>query len=241
MAQESFGRSKVTGLGQYLRKLTYRQIKEQNTQQRTGCTPAPRWSAPWSRPNHRTTPRGTPERASDHTRRRLPLSTLSPQIPPREDSGGRLRFPSAGQRPFLPFFPLAMAHSEREEAGKKKKANEREQVGRAARTSGLFKEAGRRPFTSYPLTEQSQEFNSDSNRLEMCQASGAASRNTTPDGIKVNRSGRVLHLSVVSSYYFRTTRWTSFTEQTIVGHTHWVYRPDSTGFSEEVRPTTYTQ
>jgi Na+-transporting NADH:ubiquinone oxidoreductase subunit NqrA len=113
-----------------------------------------------------------------------------------------------------------MAYSEGEEARKKKKANEREQVGRTAKASGLFKGARRRPFTSYPLTEQSQEFNSDSNLLEMSQAPGAASHNTTPDGIKVNHSDGVLHLSIVSSYYFRTTRWTSFTGQTPIGHTH---------------------
>jgi hypothetical protein len=75
----------------------------------------------------------------------------------------------------------------------------------------------------------------------MSQAPGAASHNTPPDGIKVNRSDGVLHLSVVSSYYFKTTRWTSFTGQTPIGHTHWVYRPDSLRFSEEVRPATYTQ
>jgi hypothetical protein len=53
--------------------------------------------------------------------------------------GGRLRLPSAGRRPFLPFFPPAMVHSEGEEAGKKKKANEREQVGREARRAGYLK------------------------------------------------------------------------------------------------------
>jgi hypothetical protein len=111
-----------------------------------------------------------------------------------------------------------MAHSEGEEARKKEKANEREQIGRAAKASGLFKGGGRRPFTSYPLTKQSQEFNSDSNLLEMSQAPSAASHNTTLDGIKINRSDGVLHLSVISSYYFRTTRWTSFTRQTPVGH-----------------------
>jgi hypothetical protein len=132
-----------------------------------------------------------------------------------------------------------LAHS-KGEAGKKK-VNEQEQVGRAAKATGLFKEARRRLFTSYPLTERSQEFNSDSNRLEMSLASGAATRNTAPDGIKVNRSGRVLHLSIISSYYFRTTRWTSFTEQTSIGHTHWVYHPDSSRFSEAMRPATYTQ
>jgi hypothetical protein len=134
-----------------------------------------------------------------------------------------------------------MAHSEGEEVRKKKKANERQQVGRAAKASGPFKGSRRRPFASYPLTEQSQEFNSNSNCLEMSQAYGATSYNTTPDGIKVNRSGRVLHLSNVSSYYFRTTRWTSFTGQTPIGHTHWVYRLDSSRFSKAVRPATYTQ
>jgi hypothetical protein len=39
----------------------------------------------------------------------------------------------------LLFFLAAMAHSEGEEARKKKKANEREQVGRAAKASELFK------------------------------------------------------------------------------------------------------
>jgi hypothetical protein len=35
-----------------------------------------------------------------------------------------------------------MAHSEGEEAGKKKKASEQEQVGKAARVSGLLKRLG---------------------------------------------------------------------------------------------------
>jgi hypothetical protein len=67
---------------------------------------------------------------------------------------------------------------------KKEKASKHEQVEKAARVSGLFKEARRRPSTSYPLTKQSQEFNSNSNHLEMSQASGAVSRNMATDGIK---------------------------------------------------------
>jgi hypothetical protein len=74
-----------------------------------------------------------------------------------------------------------MVHAEGGEVKKKEKTSEQERVEKAA---GLFKEAGRRPSISYTLTEQSQDFNSNSNRLEMSQASGAASRNTTPDGIK---------------------------------------------------------
>jgi hypothetical protein len=77
-----------------------------------------------------------------------------------------------------------MVHSEGGEAKKKEKASKQERVKKAASTSGLFKEAGRRLSTSYPHTEQSQEFNSNSNRLEMSQASGTASRNTTLDEIK---------------------------------------------------------
>jgi hypothetical protein len=67
---------------------------------------------------------------------------------------------------------------------KKEKASEQERVDKAAEASGLFKEAGRQPSTSYPLTEQSQEFNSNSNRLDMSQASDTASCNMAPDGIK---------------------------------------------------------
>jgi hypothetical protein len=77
--------------------------------------------------------------------------------------------------------------------------------GGVAKASELFKGAERRPFTSYSLIEQSQEFNGDSNLLEMSQVRGAASHNTAPDGIKVHHSNGVLHLSVVSSYYFRIT------------------------------------
>jgi hypothetical protein len=55
---------------------------------RTGCTPALWQTTPWSRPNHQTTPRGTPERGNDHTWRRLPPGTLSLQSPPREDLWG---------------------------------------------------------------------------------------------------------------------------------------------------------
>jgi hypothetical protein len=114
-------------------------------------------------------------------------------------------------------------------------------VGRATKASELFKGASRWLFTSYPLTEQSQEFNSISSLQQMSQAPATVSHNTTPYGIKVNRSDGVLHLPVISSYYFRTTRWTSFTGQTPIGHTLWVYRPDSLRFSEAVRPATYTQ
>jgi hypothetical protein len=128
---------------------------------------------------------GTLERRKDHTRRRLPPSTLSPQSPPREDLGGASATQQLGGALSCLFFPPAMAHSEGEEA-RKKKANEREQVGRAAKASGLFKGAERRSFTPYPLTGQSQEFNSDSNLLEMSDAPGFASHNTAPGGIKVN-------------------------------------------------------
>jgi hypothetical protein len=57
-----------------------------------------------------------------------------------------------------------MVRAEGGEVKKKEKTSEQERVEKAA---GLFKEVGRRPSTSYPLTKQSQDFNSNSNRLEM--------------------------------------------------------------------------
>jgi hypothetical protein len=72
---------------------------------------------------------------------------------------GRLRFPSVGRHPFLPFLLPVMVRTEGGEVKKKEKASEQERVEKAAGASRLFKEAGRRPSTSYPLTEQSQEFN----------------------------------------------------------------------------------
>jgi hypothetical protein len=75
----------------------------------------------------------------------------------------------------------------------------------------------------------------------MSQASGVVSHNTAMDGIKVNRSYAALHLPVASGYYFRTTRLTSFTGQTPIGRTHWLYHLDSLRFSEVVRLATYTQ
>jgi hypothetical protein len=97
-----------------------------------------------------------------------------------------LVFPVDRAVPFLLPFPLAITLLEGEEA-RKKKATEREQERRETKASRLFKGAGRRQFTSYPLIEQSQEFNSGSSLQEMSQAPGAISHNTTPDGIKVNR------------------------------------------------------
>jgi hypothetical protein len=49
-------------------------------------------------------PRGMPEQANDHTRRRLPPSTSSPQSPLREDSGA-LALPVSRAAPFLALLP----------------------------------------------------------------------------------------------------------------------------------------
>jgi hypothetical protein len=149
--------------------------------------------------------------------------------------GGRLRFPSTERRPLLFPFPPAIVLLGEEE-GEKMRTTKEEQVRRATGVSGLFKGVGRRLFVSRPFTKQSQDFNSSSSLQEMGQASGTVSHNTTLDGIKVNRSSTTLHLPVASGYYFRTTRWTSFTGQTPIGYTHWVYHLDFSRFSKAARP-----
>jgi hypothetical protein len=55
----------------------------------------------------------------------------------------------------LSFVPFVHGSLGRRGGREKKRASEREQVGKAARASGLFKEAVRRTFTSFPLPEQS--------------------------------------------------------------------------------------
>jgi hypothetical protein len=85
------------------------------------------------------TPRGMREQAINHTRRKLPPSTLSHQSPLREDLGA-LVLAVGTARPALA--PLARTHG-RAGSGevKKKRTNDQERVKKTSRASGLFKGA----------------------------------------------------------------------------------------------------
>ena len=52
--------------------------------------------------------------------------------------------------PSLSFLASGHGRVEGEEVKRKEKASDQERVEKAARAGGLFKEAGRRPSTSYP-------------------------------------------------------------------------------------------
>jgi hypothetical protein len=71
----------------------------------------------------------------------------------------------------------------------------------ASESSTLFieEEGNRSPPTT--VTEQSQIFNKQFNRLETSQAVGAVSRNTTPIGTQVNYLDDMITPAVTSSYY----------------------------------------
>jgi hypothetical protein len=59
-----------------------------------GCRLAPPPTTPWSHPNHRTKPRGTPDQVSPRTQRRTPpLRTPSHRSPPMEGSVDACAFP----------------------------------------------------------------------------------------------------------------------------------------------------
>jgi hypothetical protein len=77
----------------------------------------------------------------------------------------------------------------------------------------LFKEAGRRWFISRLFIKQSQDFNSGSTLQKMGQAAGTVSHNTTPNGIKVNRSDAALHCPRRISLLFQDKKMDTF---------HWI-------------------
>jgi hypothetical protein len=80
------------------------------------------------------------ERATDHTRRKLPPSTLSHQNPPRADLEDACAYRRHGEANPCPSAP-AHGCAESGEAKKKKKASDQGRVKKIARASELFEGA----------------------------------------------------------------------------------------------------
>jgi hypothetical protein len=85
------------------------------------------------------TPRGTLERATDHTRRKPPSSTPSPRSPPRADLEDACA-PISAAGPSLAFLVSPHDRAEGGEVRRKKKASDQERVKKEAEVSGLLKE-----------------------------------------------------------------------------------------------------